>query len=459
MLPKAVTGYLEAYREEHVAKLKELLRFPSVANSRAQDCRRCAEWLAGHLEALGLTARMVEGGGPPNVLAEARIDDDAPTLLAYGHYDVQPPEPLEQWLTDPFEPVVADGYLYARGADDDKGQLFAHLMAIEAWQRAGGGLPVNLKVFLEGEEEIGSPHLEPFLSARTEELSADAAVISDSEFFADGTPSITYSLRGLAYVELTLRGPSADIHSGSHGGAVTNPINALTKLVGAMHDAGGRVTIDGFYDDVADLSDEERGEWAALPFDESAYAASVGVDVLGGGESGFGVLERRWGRPTLDCNGIVGGYGGEGSKTIIPAAATAKISMRLVPDQRPERIVAGFKRFVADHTPAGTVAEVKVHAEARPVMLARQSPAMDAGRAAFEEAFGRRPAMIRCGASVPVTELIQRLLGLDAVLMGFGLPDDNLHSPNERFRLDHLYRGAVASAAFMNNLRAMARRQ
>ncbi len=453
MLPECVKEHLQSHRDEHLAKLMELMRFRSVANTQPEECRACAEWLADYLEQLGLTASLAESQGPPNVIASLHAADDAPTLLVYGHYDVQPPDPLEEWRTEPFDPVVRDGYLLGRGASDDKGQLFAHLAAIDAWRRAGGGLPVNLKVIIEGAEEIGSPHMEAFLAEHAGELAADAAVISDGEFFADGLPSITYALRGLAYVEVTLRGPRADIHSGLHGGAVTNPINALARLVAAMHDDGGRVTIDGFYDDVAPLSDEERRQWRKLPAGEADYAASLGLEALGGGERGYSALERRWGRPTLDCNGVVGGYTGEGAKTIIPAAASAKVSMRLVPQQDPARIVAAFKRFVAAGTPAGITAEVKVNADARPVLLGRGSAAMDAGRSAMAEAFGRPPVMIRCGASVPITELIQRLLGLDAVLLGLGLPDDNIHSPNERFRLAQFAGGAVMAAAFMDNLR------
>ncbi|MCK4601557.1 MAG: M20/M25/M40 family metallo-hydrolase, partial [Phycisphaerae bacterium] len=370
-----------------------------------------------------------------------------------GHYDVQPPEPLELWQSAPYDPQVRDGWLYARGANDDKGQLFTHLMAIEAYQRAGGGLPVNVKLIVEGEEEIGSPNMEEFIAARRAVLAADAAVISDSEFFAESLPSITYALRGIAYLELKLHGAAADCHSGIHGGALGNPINALTRMIAAMHDDDGRVTIGGFYDDVLPLADAERRTWAELPFDEAAYAASHGVETLAGGEKGYSILERRWARPTLDCNGIVGGYTGSGAKTIIPAEAATKITMRLVPNQDPEKVAAGFRQFVAENTPPGMKASLEVSPGARPVLLARDSAAMKAGRAALREAFGRDAAMIRCGASVPITELIQRLLGLDAVLMGFGLPDDNLHAPNERFRLDQLYRGSHAAAGFMHNLR------
>jgi acetylornithine deacetylase/succinyl-diaminopimelate desuccinylase-like protein len=453
MLPKAVTEYLASHRQEHLAKLMELIRFPSVANTEPQQCRACADWLAEHLRGLGMTARVEECPGRPNVIGSLHVSDQAPTLLIYGHYDVQPADPLGEWRTGPFDPVVQDGYLCARGSSDDKGQLFAHMAAVEAWQRAGGGVPVNVKVLIEGEEEIGSPNMEAFLGRHAKELSADAVVISDSEFFARGLPSITYALRGLTYVEVIFHGPRADIHSGVHGGAVTNPVNALARLVAAMHDESGRVTIPGYYDDVVPLSPAERDEWRKLPVDDAAYAASLGVEALGAGERGFSVLERRWARPTLDCNGIVGGYTGPGAKTIIPSQASVKISMRLVSNQRPEKALEGFQRFVAEHTPPGIRAELKMNAGARPVMLGQHSPAMDAGRAALMEAFAAPTAMIRCGASVPITELFQRLLGLDAVLMGFGLPDDNLHSPNERFLLEHLWGGMIASAAFMKNLR------
>ena len=456
MLPEAVTQYLSDNRERHLAELFELLRFASVANTEPEACRQVADWLVDRLRKLGLEARAVATAGLPNVLASLDVGDDAPTLLIYGHYDVQPPDPLDLWDSLPFEPTIRDGAIWARGANDDKGQFYAHVMAIEALAQAGGGVPVNLRVLLEGEEEVGSPNMEPFLAKYADELSADAAVISDSQFFAPGLPSITYSLRGLAYVEVTFRGPAADIHSGLNGGAVTNPVNALARLVAGMHDSNGRVTLPGFYDDVLGLTDAEQAEWEALPFDEAEYAQSLGVDALGGGEAGLSVLHRRWARPTLDANGIVGGYTGLGSKTIIPAEASAKISMRLVANQDPVKIVEGFRQYVAANTPPGIRAEVKLNAGARPVMIAPQSPAMEAGKAAMAEAFGRDAAMIRCGASVPITELFQRLLALDAVLMGFGLPGDNLHSPNEHYGLEQFYRGAVASAAMMCNIRSAA---
>ena len=455
MLNEAVSSYLRRHRQQHLQTLCDLLRMGSIANVTGDDdaCARCAQWLADYLTGLGMTARVASAAkGKPNVVASLHVGDDKPTLLIYGHYDVQPPDPLDEWTSPPFEPTVRDGVLYARGASDDKGQLFAHLMAVEAWQEAGGGLPLNIKVFLEGEEEIGSPNVEAFLADHAEELSADALVVSDSAFFAPGLPSITTALRGLVYFELTVIGPNRDLHSGMYGGAVANPLNALTAMVAALGDAEGRVTVPGFYDDVRALTDAQREAWAALPFDAAQYAASLGVGALGGGERAYPPLERLWARPTLDCHGIVGGYAEAGSKTVLPARATAKLSCRLVADQNPDTIVAGLEQFVADHTPAGVTASLSVHAKARPVSVPADSPAMTAARDALAEAFGQSTALIACGASIPITELFQRVLGLDAVLMGFGLPDDNLHSPNEKFDLEQLYRGAEAAAAFMGNL-------
>ena len=452
MLKEEVSKYLHANREKHLAELFDWLRIPSIANKDDGNCEMAAQWIADRLARLGLAARLTAQKGKPNVIAELHVDDDAPTVLIYGHYDVQPPEPLELWESPPFEPTVRDGWIYARGADDDKGQLFAHVMALQALRQAGGGIPVNIKVFVEGEEEIGSPNLEAFVAKHADELACDVAVVSDSGFFADGVPSITYALRGLAYVELTLSGPNRDLHSGLYGGAVANPINALAWMIAKLHDSTGRITIPGYYDDVIDASEQELAEWGKLPFDESAYAADLGLDTLAGGEKGISALARLWARPTLDCNGIVGGFTDPGAKTIIASKASAKISMRLVPGQDPDKVVTAFKNFAAENTPGGLTSQVQVMATARPVMVRTDSPEMSAAKGAFKEGFGTDPAMIRCGASVPVTELIQRILGVDAVLMGFGLPEDRLHSPNEKFRLDQLYNGAVTSAAFLQRL-------
>ncbi|MFP3937491.1 MAG: dipeptidase [Phycisphaerae bacterium] len=458
MLPEAVREYLDANRDRHLAELCELLRIPSIANVRGEPdrCRQAADWLAERLEQIGLSASIEPTGGRPVVFAEARPYEDAPTVLIYGHYDVQPADPLNEWDTPPFEPSIRDGAVYARGANDDKGQLYTHIMAMDAWQNAGGGLPVNVKVLLEGEEEVSSPNLEPYVAENAHRLSADAAVISDSEFFAPDLPCLVYGLRGIVYVEITFYGPTADLHSGSHGGVVVNPANALGKLIARMHDDNGRVALPGFYDDVRELTDDQRRLWNELPFDEADYARSLGVSELAGGESDRDVLQRRWSRPTLDVNGMVSGYTEQGAKTIIPARATAKVSCRLVPDQDPEKVLEGFRSFIAENTPAGIRSELTVHSTARPVLLSRQSPAIRSASAAMAEAFGRKPAMIRTGGSVPIAELIQRLLGIDAAMMGFGLSDDNVHSPNEHFRLEQFYRGSCASASFLRELGALA---
>ncbi len=326
------------------------------------------------------------------------------------------------------------------------------LGAIEAWQRAGGGLPVRVKVFLEGEEEIGSPHLEPFVTAHRDLLKSDAILVCDSSFFAQGVPSLARSLRGLVYFEITVVGPSVDLHSGMHGGAVSNPANVLSRLLAGMIDDDGRITIPGFYDDVVEATAREKAEWATLPFEESAYARELGVPALAGGEKARGVLERLWVRPTLDVNGIVGGYTGVGAKTVIPARAGAKVSCRLVPNQVPAKIVAGMRRYLADRAPAGCRVELAVHTQARPVLLREDAPAMPETAAALEEAFGRRPVPVRFGASVPITELFQRLLGVDPVLLGFGVPEDNIHSPNESFALEQFHRGTVTCAALLQNV-------
>ena len=454
MLPKTLTSYLASHRDQHLAELFEVLRFPSVSSQGQYDadCLACVEHVAAHLRALGFSAELRPWRKHPVLIArwQGPVACER-TVLLYGHYDVQPPDPLELWESPPFEPTVREGAIYARGANDNKGQFFAHIKALEAFIRTEGKLPLNVIFLMEGEEEVGSPDLEQFIASHADQLRADYCVVSDSEFFADGLPTITYGLRGLAYVELTLTGPGEDLHSGLHGGAVVNPLNALAGMIAKMHDADGRVTLPGFYDDVAEVPPQEQQAWRALPFDQAEYAATMATDLVGG-EQGRDVLERRWARPTLDVNGIVGGYQDEGSKTVIPSAGTAKISMRLVPDQRPERIVAAFEQFVAENLPAGVRSSLQVNAEARPVLVPLDSPAMDAGKRALREAFGGDVALVRCGASVPITELIQRVLGVDPILMGFGLPDDNLHAPNERFRLGQFYGGIVAAAAMLSNL-------
>jgi len=456
MIPQAVSAYLDAHKDEQLAQLMELVKFPTVSSQSDHDADgiACAEHIAVHLRGLGFNAELKPWRRHPVVIAASGPDispADGPTVLVYGHYDVQPAEPLEQWLSPPFDPVVRDGAIWGRGSSDDKGQLFAHIKAVEAYVRTLGRLPAKVIFLAEGEEEIGSPDLEQFMVDHAAELAADYAVVSDVDFFAEGLPTILNGFRGLVYLDLTVTGPSADLHSGVHGGAVRNPINALAAIVAALHDETGRVTIPGFYDDVVDLPEAERAAWELLPFDEASYAEELGTTPTGG-EAGFSALERRWARPTLDCNGIIGGYTGEGAKTVLASEAMVKISMRLVADQDPEKVIAGFDEFLAAHTPEGVTATYEVSSTSRPVLVPVDSPAVAAGRAALTEAFGAETTTVRNGASVPITELIQRILGIEPVLMGFGLPSDNLHAPNEHFRLEQYYGGIRASAAALANL-------
>ena len=458
MLPKSVKEYLASHRQKHLEELLALLRFPSVSSQSAHeaDCLACVKHVAGHLRRLGFEAQLRPWRKHPVLIARCGpgiSPDSAPTVLIYGHYDVQPPEPLELWASDPFEPAIREGAVYARGASDDKGQFFTYLKAAEAFIKTQGRLPVRVIFFIEGEEEIGSPELEEFVTANAADLQADCAIVSDSDFFTPQLPAITYGLRGLVYLELTVTGPGEDLHSGTHGGAVVNTINALSRIVAGLHDDAGRVTLPGYYDDVVSLTDQERQAWQALPFDRAGYAAKLGAELVGG-EAGVDVLERRWARPTLDCNGISGGYTGQGVKTILPAWAKAKLSMRLVPHQRPEKVVESFRQYLAGQTPAGVKVAVDVLAKARPVIVPLDSPAIRAAKDALREAFGVPVAMVRDGASVPVTELMQRVLGVEPVMVGLGLPDDNHHAPNERFSLEQFYSGIVASAALLQNLAA-----
>lgn len=442
-----VLSWLEVQETEILDDLFTFLRISSVSADPAHvaDVRRCAEWLAGAFRAAGLAATVEETGGHPAVVAEWRGAPGAPTVLVYGHYDVQPPEPLEAWTSAPFEPVVRDGNVVARGASDDKGQLFCHLAAVRGHLAERGRLPVNLIFLIEGEEESGSAHLEPFLQANRERLRCDAVVVSDSSQFAPGIPALTYGLRGLAYLEAVLRGPARDLHSGSFGGAVQNPANALARMLAALHDPRGRVAVPGFYDDVRPLEDWERAAFAALPFDEEAYRESLGVDALPG-EEGYTVLERVWARPTLDVNGLWSGYTGEGAKTVIPSLASAKLSCRLVPDQDPERVAALVEGRLRALAPPGCRVAVRYLHGARPVLVPVDAPAVRAASEALRRGFGAEPVFIREGGSIPVVEAFKRLLGAPVVLLGFGRPDDRAHGPDEKLNLGDFVRGIRTSA-------------
>lgn len=443
-----VQQFLRDRREQSVAELCELLSIPSVsADSRHKnDCRRAAEWVQAKLSAGGLTTELVETPGHPIVYAEWTKAPGAPTVLVYGHYDVQPADPLHLWTTPAFEPTIRDGCLFARGATDDKGQVYTHILSAAAWMQAAGRLPVNLKFVIEGEEEVGSNNLDDFLEARRDRLKCDVAVISDTAQYGDGIPAITYGLRGIIACEVTVHGPDRDLHSGVFGGAVANPVNVLCQLIGKLHDAQGRVQIPGFYDGVAPLSAAERQEFAALPFDEQEFCRSVGA-AAPHGETGFTTLERRWARPTCDVNGIFGGYQGEGPKTIIPAQATAKITCRLVPHQSPERITAAVEQFLRTNAPPGVRLAFRSFHGAPASVCDTSSPYMAAARQAIATGFGREPVLIREGGSIPVVGSLKQILGVDTLLLGWGRNSDNLHSPNEHFHLEDFHRGTAASAA------------
>ncbi len=443
-------AYSQANQNRFIAELTDLLRIPSISTDPAYSDQvvQTADWLVEHLKGLGVQdAEAIQTEGHPIVVGGITVDPACPTVLVYGHYDVQPADPLDIWTSPPFEPVIREGVLYARGACDDKGQMFMHLKALECWMQTTGEPPVNLKFILEGEEESGSASLPGFIRTHKSELSADVVVISDSSLFAPGIPSITYGLRGMTYVEITLTGPDRDLHSGTYGGAIHNPIHALSALITEMHDGDHRITIDGFYDRVRPLSDEERSAMSGLPFDAAAWAQEVGVHTPRT-ESGYSVLEASTSRPTLDCNGIWGGYTGNGAKTVLPSTASAKISMRLVPDQDPDEIAELMEAWLHARVPASMQLVFHVVHGAQPVLIDRESDAMSAASHALGDVYGRPPYFTRIGGSIPVVADFKHLLGLDSVLMGFGLDSDAIHSPNEHFGLDRFAEGIDAILRF-----------
>lgn len=454
--------YLSAHRGRHLEELKAFLRFPSVSalSAHKHDMEACAEWLADAMAAAGLQgAAVLRTAGHPVVYAEWRgAGPQAPTALVYGHYDVQPVDPLPLWETPPFEPSERDGKLYARGASDDKGQVFMHIKAVETLLNVDGKLPVNLKFLIEGEEEIGSRHLKEFLEANRELLQADIVVISDTSLYARGVPAITIGLRGLAALEVHLKGARGDLHSGLFGGAVQNALHALVQLLGTLRSPDGRILVAGFYDRVRPISPVEKRQWAELPFDEEQYKAALGVTELFG-EPGFTTLERTWARPTLELNGLWGGFTGEGTKTVLPSEAHAKITCRLVPDQEPEEIQRLVEAHLRQHLPPGVTLRVTPEkGGARPIVIAPDHPAIQAAAAALSEAYGRECFFIRGGGSIPVVETFKTLLGLDSVLMGFGLEDENFHAPNEHFHLENFDTGLRALCAYWPRLAALPRR-
>lgn len=444
-------------RDRYVEELKEYLAIPSISAlpEHAGDVRACAEWTAAHMKRIGLEhVRLIDTPGNPVVYADWLHADGAPTILFYGHYDVQPVDPLELWESPPFEATIREGEIYARGAADDKGQVFMHFKAVEALLGGSGRLPVNIRFILEGEEEVGSANLEPFVREHKAELAADVVVVSDSPMLDRGVPSICYGLRGLTYLQVDLRGTASDLHSGSFGGAVANPAFVLAQVLSQMKDRGGRVKIPGFYDDVRPLRDEERAEFARLPFSERRYRNELGAPKLFG-ERGYSTLERVWGRPTFEVNGLLSGFTGEGAKTVIPAVAMAKVSMRLVPDQDPETIADLCEAYLRKVTPRTVELTVTRMHNGRPWMTDFDNPFIQAAGRAIELGFGRRPVFNREGGSIPVLATFQEVLGLPSVLFGIGLPDENAHAPNEKLDLGNFHGGIIASAALYNEIGAL----
>ncbi|MBV6511276.1 MAG: dipeptidase [Ignavibacteriales bacterium] len=444
--------FIAENKDRFISELSELLRIPSISTlaENKADMIRTAEFIKQRLHDAGIKdVTIYETPGHPIVYAEWLGAPGKPTVLVYGHYDVQPVDPVDLWSTPPFEPVIKDGKIYARGATDDKGQMYMHIKSAETWLKTTGTLPVNIKFLIEGEEEIGSPSLEPFINAHKDLLKCDSVLISDTSLFAPGVPTLTYGLRGLCYMEVEVTGPNRDLHSGTYGGAVPNPVNILAGMIAKLHDKKGKVTIPGFYDEVVKLTKKERDNFAKLPFSEKKYAAAIGVKQLQG-EEGFSTFERTWARPTLDCNGIFGGFTGQGAKTIIPSKATAKISMRLVANQSPKKISKLFEKYIKEIAPKSVSVKVTDLHGGDAALTPLDSKASIAASKAMERAFGKKTVYMREGGSIPIVAAFQRILKAPTVLMGMGLNTENLHSPNEHFNLNHFLLGIESSAYFFD---------
>jgi acetylornithine deacetylase/succinyl-diaminopimelate desuccinylase-like protein len=434
--------YAQNTRDRFLEELKELLRIPSISTlpEYKDDIARAAQWLAEDMKRIGMDhVQVYPTDGHPVVYGEWMGAKDAPTVLVYGHYDVQPVDPLNEWESPPFEPAIRDGKIYARGASDNKGQAFAHVKAVEAYLKGAGGIPVNVKLILEGEEEIGSPNLEPFVIDHKNLLAADSGLVSDSRIISPEQPSILYGLRGLLYTQIDVRGPDRDLHSGTYGGSVHNPAQALAEIITALHDETGYITIPGFYDSVRQLPQEEREALSRVPYPLEQWQEETGLQEPWG-EPEYTLIERMGARPTCEVNGIWGGFQGAGGKTIIPAEAGAKISMRLVPDQDPQEIAKNFTDYIHSIAPSSLEVDVTIIAMSFPAMVPLDAPEMKAASQAYETVWGVAPVYTREGGSIPIVATFQRELSMPVILMGFGL-SDNVHSPNEHFRVDHFYKG------------------
>jgi acetylornithine deacetylase/succinyl-diaminopimelate desuccinylase-like protein len=444
--------FVETNKDRLLSELKDFLRIPSVSTlpEHVPDIQRAADFVAASLRAAKMEhVEVIKTAGHPLIYADWLHAPGKPTVLCYGHYDVQPPDPLDEWVTPPFEPTVRDGNIYARGSADDKGQMYSHIKAIEALFAVNGKLPVNVRFLIEGEEEVSGAAIAKYVAENPAKLKSDVALVSDTELYAEGIPTLCVGLRGLIYTEIEARGPAKDLHSGMYGGAAPNAIFGLVELLAKLKDAQGHINIPGIYDDVAPPTPAEKHSWSILPFDEKEFLkVEVGSTQLTG-EPGFTVLERVWARPTLEVHGIVGGFVAPGAKTVIPAKATAKVSIRLVPNQDPLKIIAAYKKAVADCTPAGIQTEVKILAYGPAISVDPDHPAIHIAAKAFSDVLGRETVFIRSGGSIPIVGDFKKHLGIPTILMGFGLPDDGLHSPNEKYKLANYYAGIMTIAHFL----------
>ena len=447
-----VVNFINSHKESYIDELKEFLRIPSISTlaENKRDMITAAEFVVAKLRTAGMeNVKIIETKGHPLVYADWLNAPGKPTVLIYGHYDVQPVDPINLWDSPPFEPTIKAGKIYARGATDDKGQMFMHIKSVEAFMKTKGTLPLNVKFIIEGEEEIGSGNLEEFVGKNQELLKCDSVLISDTSLYGPGIPTLTYGLRGLCYMEVEVTGPNRDLHSGTFGGGVDNPINVLAEMISKLKDTSGKIKIPGFYDSVIKLTKKERENFKALPFSEKKYAQELGVKQLNG-EKGFSTLERVWARPTLDCNGIFGGFTGEGAKTVLPSKATAKISMRLVPNQDPKKISKLFNSYIKKITPKTVKINIKDLHGAYPIATSLDDKATLAAANALSKVFGKKTVFMREGGSIPIVVVFAKKLKASPVLMGMGLNTENLHSPNEHFNLNHFHLGILSSARFLD---------
>ena len=450
-MSQASDNYVQEHRDTLLDELKQFLRIPSISTlpEHKNDIQRAAQFVADALQRAGLeNLQIVPTQNHPLVYADWLHAPGQPTVLCYGHYDVQPPDPLELWTNPPFEPTLRDGNIYARGSSDDKGQMYMHIKAVEALRAVHGKLPINVKFLIEGEEEIGGASITSYITENGSKLKADVALVSDTALYADGLPTLCIGLRGLVYMEVEATGPSRDLHSGLYGGASPNAVWGLIELLAKCKDANGRILIPGFYDNVAEPAPQEKQSWQHLPFDEDKFrTAEVGSRALVG-ESDRTVLERVWSRPTLEVHGIAGGFTAAGQKTVIPAKATAKVSFRMVPKQNPDECIQAFRRFLSENAPQGIQVELKVLGASPALVVDPNHPAIETAARAFSEMLGKPTVFTRSGGSIPVVGDFAKHLGIPTILMGFGLPDDGLHSPNEKYRLENYYTGIMTIAHF-----------